>query len=153
MKNRTTVIFPLLIAVLYFSSAVMAVDKDPDGQVSIDLSALESGVGGSMAWERGVLTFKGKNYPFRVKGITIENMETPDLSTQGQLYDLGVVYDLKDVQEFNGTYSAMQSEAAGKEFYSGVVWQNQNGVIMNLKPNEDGVLLTPAAEGVSVQIE
>lgn len=150
---RKTFIFSLLTALVFCSSGVAATETTPSGKVSIDLSALESGVGGTLAWERGVLTFKGKNYPFKVKGLTLQNLESPNMSEEGSLYDLGEVFDLKDVQDFSGTYKEMQPGVAAKISDSGLVLKNQRGVIMNLKPDQEGILLTPAAEGVSVQIE
>lgn len=57
----------------------------------------------------------------------------------------GEVYNLKDIKEFGGSYSAPQ---AGAALIKGAGWTH--GVIINLKAAKEGVQLTLGPGGVDI---
>ena len=87
------------------STSVMAADaaKPPSGSVTINETQFALIVGGSTGG--GVLTYKGKQYPFKITGISLgANIGVSKLSAVGE------VYDLNDISKFAGTFTKLEIE-------------------------------------------
>ena len=68
-KLQTISRFALFFLVLGFTSdAVPAEKMAPSGTVSIETKSIAAGIG--VTWGDGKLSFKGKEYPFTVDGLT-----------------------------------------------------------------------------------
>ena len=83
----------------------------------------------------GVLHFKGKDYPFTVKGVSLGGVGFSEVEGHG------VVHYLNKVEDFPGTYTAIGIGAAlvhgaGKSSY-----QNGKGVVFSLKSKQSGLAL------------
>jgi hypothetical protein len=102
------------------------------------------GVGGG----HGVLTFRGRNYPFRVSGISFG--ATIGASTN-QL--VGRALNIHSPGDIAGTYSAIGAGGALAGGAGGVQLQNSNGVILQLRGAKVGVELSAAVSGVQIALE
>ena len=71
----------------------------PMGFVTIELKHVGAGVG--MEWGNGVLTYKGKKYTFKVKGLQIGTVGISKVTAKGE------VYNLFQLAEFPGQYGAV----------------------------------------------
>ncbi len=105
---------------------------EPSGKVTMtEVFAGGAGVG------KGVLTFNGKNYPFKLVGTVIGPGSVSKLDVAGD------VYKLDDVSQFPGPYiqgtGAIGLETSG----TGDLWlQNKAGVVMHLTGTQEGVTLS-----------
>lgn len=98
---------------------------------------------------RGVLTFRGHNYPFRVSGMSVG--ATIGASTN-QL--IGRALNLHGPGDIAGTYSAVGAGGAIAAGAAGVQLQNAaNGVILQLRGAKVGVELSAAVGGVRITME
>ena len=103
------------------------------------------GVGGG----RGVLTFRGRNYPFRVSGMSFG--ATIGGSTN-QL--VGKALNMRSPADFAGSYSAIGAGGALVGGAAGVQLQNNsNGVLLQLNGVKLGVELSAAVSGVQIVME
>jgi hypothetical protein len=103
------------------------------------------GVGGG----RGVLTFRGHNYPFRVSGMSFG--ATVGGSTN-QL--VGKALNIRSPADFAGSYSAIGAGGALAGGAAGVQLQNNsNGVLLQLSGIKLGVELSAAVSGVQIVME
>ncbi len=103
------------------------------------------GVGGG----RGVLTFRGHNYPFRVSGMSVG--ATIGASTNQMI---GRALNLHGPGDIAGTYSAVGAGGAIAAGAAGVQLQNAaNGVILQLRGAKVGVELSVAVSGVRITLE
>ena len=100
----------------------------PMGFVSIELKHMGAGVG--LAWGNGFLTYKGKQYTFKVKGLQIGTVGISKLTAKGE------VYNLFDLAEFPGQYGAAEASVAvfkGKVVSSSL--HPASCILINLKLN------------------
>ena len=65
----------------------------------------------------------------------------------------GSVYNLKKLEDFNGTYAAVKAGATVGGGASASALKNQNGVRINLTSTSRGVKFTVAAEGVTLKLK
>ena len=102
------------------------------------------GVGGG----EGVLTLRGRHYPFTVSGMSIGF--TIGASTTNLV---GRALNLRGPASIEGTYSAVGAGGALAGGAGGVQLQNTNGVILQLSGPKVGVELSAAVAGVSIRLK
>jgi hypothetical protein len=102
------------------------------------------GVGGG----EGVLTLRGKHYPFTVSGMSIGF--TIGASTTKLV---GRALNLRGPASIEGTYSAVGAGGALAGGAGGVQLQNTNGVILQLSGPKVGVELSAAVAGVTIRLK
>lgn len=102
------------------------------------------GVGGG----RGVLTFRGHHYPFRISGMSFG--ATIGASTT-QL--VGRALNMHSPGDIAGTYSAIGAGGALAGGAGGVQLQNARGVILQLHGVKVGVELSASVGGVQITME
>lgn len=149
MKNIRRMTGPVLLAAtLLISSLALAADaKKPSGTVTIDETQFAFILGGSAGG--GVLTFQGKQYPFKIGGLTAGvNVGISKMSAAGE------VYDLKDIAKFPGTYTKLDVGIALGGGVGGLQLKNENGVIMRLESRTQGLQLNVgSASGIKVTMK
>jgi hypothetical protein len=97
---------------------------------------------------RGVLTFRGHHYPFRVSGMSFGatiGASTTDL--------VGRALHIHSPGDIAGTYSAIGAGGALAAGAGGVALQNQRGVVLELHGVKVGVELSAAIGGVTITME
>ena len=138
----------LLTAALLVGGLALAADaKKPSGTVTIDETQFAFILGGSVGG--GTLTFQGKEYPFKVGGLTAgANVGVSKMSAAGE------VYDLADISKFPGTYTKLEASITLGGGVGGLRLKNENGVIMRLESRTQGLQLNVgSASGIKVTME
>lgn len=138
----------LLAATLLAGGMALAADaKKPSGTVTIDETQFAFILGGSAGG--GVLTFQGKQHPFKIGGLTAGvNVGISKMSAAGE------VYDLKDIAKFPGTYTKLDVGIALGGGVGGLQLKNENGVIMRLESRTQGLQLNVgSASGITVTMK
>jgi hypothetical protein len=130
--------------VVPFSTA-LAKAKAPDATLQLREGSVAAGIG--FSWGGGTLTFRGKRYPVKVDGLSVGSVGISRATASGS------VYNLKSLNDFNGTYTAVGAGAAVAGGGSVSTMQNQNGVRINLRATTQGVKFTLGAAGVNLQIQ
>ncbi len=136
----------VMMAVLVGLAALgTAGEKQPDATLKLSEGSVAAGIGWS--WGKGTLTFQGKDYPFKVEGLSVGDVGISRADATGK------VYNLKKVEDFTGTYSA-GSAAATVGGGAGVTsMRNQNGVEINLTSTTQGVAFKVAAGGIKLTLQ
>lgn len=96
----------------------------------------------------GVLTYRGKNYPFTVSGMSVGF--TIGASTTKLV---GRALNLKGPASIEGTFSAIGAGGAVAAGAGGVQLQNANGVILQLSGPKVGAEVSAAVGGVTVRLK
>ena len=104
-------------------------------------------VGIGYSWGKGVLDYKGQKYNFKVRGLSVVDVGITKATSAGK------VYNLKKLEDFNGTYTAASAEGTLAGGAGALTMKNQNGVVINLVSTTAGVNLKLAVEGVSFTLE
>jgi hypothetical protein len=146
MKRATTVVLVMaMVMFLGLSGIVCAQEKKPDATLTLTEGQVAVGIGWS--WGKGVLTYQGKQYPFKVKGLSVGDVGITKASASGK------VYRLEKLENFNGTYSGGSAQGTIGGGAGATRIQNQNGVILELVSRTKGVNLKLAGEGVEFILE
>jgi len=83
---------------------------------------------------RGVLTYRGRDYPFRVYGLSLGVTAGASVTRL-----TGSVMGLRDVKEFSGRYDAVGGGGAWIGGLGGVQMSNGKGVVITLQGVEAGM--------------
>jgi len=131
----------LLLVLVVITGFTRAAGKEhkPDAILQLSGGSIAAGIG--FSWGSGTLTYKGKDYPVSVNGLSLARSELPGGSAWGE------VYHLKKLEDFNGHYNA---GGAGMTITGGrnaMAIKNQNGVKVLLASTTRGVDLTLAGGG------
>jgi hypothetical protein len=139
----------VMVLVLCFSGMAMAAEKKammkPDATLTMSEGQFAVGVG--FSWGKGVLTYKGKKYNFKVNGLSVVDVGITRATSSG------MVYNLKKLEDFNGNYTAAAAEGTLAGGAGILKMKNQNGVEIELKSTTQGVNLKLAVEGVKLTLE
>ena len=141
MLRRRSIVFALFGLL---TSAVVATPASAEmGTVRVIFTkgGFIVGVGGG----EGVLTFRGKNYPFTVSGASIGF--TVGASTTKLV---GRALNLRSPGDIAGSYAVAGAGGALAAGAGGVQLQNANGVILQLSGPKVGVELSAAMGGVTI---
>ena len=119
-------------------------NEKPDA--TLELSGGSFAVGIGFSWGKGTLTYKGKEYPVKVDGLSLGKVGLTGATASGE------VYGLKSLKDFDGNYTAAgvgMTLAGGR---SGVAMKNQNGVKVVLVSTTRGFDVTIGGGGVKMKV-
>ncbi len=143
--KRSTVTVMVLAMALVLASMLFAAEKKPDA--TLKLTEGQVGIGIGWSWGKGVLTYKGKDYPFKVEGLSVGDVGITKAEAEGK------VYGLKKLEDFSGKFVAAAAEATVALGVGAVAMKNEKGVVIHLLPKTKGVNLTLAGDGVKLTLE
>ena len=144
-KVRTVSRIALFLVLALATTAVPAQSPDPSGKVSLESTSIAAGVG--VSWGDGKLNFKGKDYPFSVKGLSLVDWGISKANAVGE------VYNLTDVSKFGGDYLAGEAGFALAGGMGGISMRNANGVIMILRSVSTGAKLQLGPSGLNISMK
>jgi hypothetical protein len=130
-----------------FTQAASKQEK-PDATLQLSGGSVAAGIG--FSWGKGTLTYKGKDYPVSVNGLSLGKVGISGASAYGE------VYNLKKLQDFNGHYHAGAAGRRGVTLVSGrsaTAMTNQTGVTVLLSSTQRGVDVNLAGAGVDMAIK
>ena len=147
MKMKTIKRFFTLALVtgFLFASATMAAGEEPSGTVSISTKSVAVGIG--FSWGEGILTYKGQEYKFKVKGLSVVDVGVSSVTATGH------VYKLAKLSDFAGNYTAAEAGIAIGGGGGAQAMENQNGVVIKLSSTKKGVKFKLAPEGIEIKME
>jgi hypothetical protein len=140
------------IAILFLVVGVMtgftqAASKQakPDATLRLKGGSFAAGIG--FSWGSGTLTYKGKEYPVSVNGVSLGKVGITGSSASGE------VYHLKRLQDFEGHYNAGGAGVTVVGGRNAVAMTNENGVKVLLASTSRGVDVTLAGGGVDMKLK
>jgi hypothetical protein len=145
VRKSATRIIQLALGVLLVSGLATAAQAETGTvRVVFTKGGFIVGVGGG----RGVLTFGGHRYPFRVSGMSLG--ATIGASTTDFV---GRALNMRSPGDIAGNYGAVGAGGALAAGAGGVQLQNEKGVILQLHGVKVGVELSAAVGGVQIALE
>src|SRR2546421_4233786 len=97
----------LLLALGVITGFTQAATHQSHSDATLRFSGGSFAAGIGFSWGSGTLTYKGKDYPVKVKGLSIGKVGVTSASAYGE------VYNLKHLQDFNGHYNVSGSGIGG----------------------------------------
>ena len=120
----------------------------PDGTIKVTSRMVAQGVG--LSWGEGVLTYKGRDYPFTFNATGLFR----DVDTKIAAAELsGQVFDLKKPEDFGGNYQKVEAQTSESGSASRATMKNQNGVVVNLMSTIEGRKFNLAREGMEIELK
>jgi len=114
----------------------------------MSIGGVHLGIGGSSG--SGTLTYRGKNYPFKVSGFAVGRVGVTSSSASGE------VFNLKHLQDFNGHYDVGGGGTRGVTLgagKTGTIMSNQAGVIIRLSSTQQGLAVNATGGGLNMQLQ
>ena len=150
MNNlKKIAILLLVVAVLTgFTQAASHHHSGPDATLRLSGGSFALGIG--FRWGSGTLSYKGKDYPVKVNGLSVGKVGMTGSSAYGE------VFNLKHLQDFNGHYNVGAQGTRGVTIAKGkasTLMTNQAGVIVRLSTTQKGVNVNATGGGVDMQIQ
>jgi len=135
----------VIICCVFLAGSAWAEEKKPSGTIYIKSKTVAIGVG--VTWGNGKLNFDGKEYAFKVNGLSLIDLGFSSVEVTGE------AYNLKSVSDFAGSYA---SAAAGAKFGdaggSVSTVKNDKDVVLKLKAKGEGLQLTLAPGGMVIKM-
>ena len=135
----------MVATVLLLAVSADAQDKKPDATVKLSQGQVAIGIG--FSWGGGTLAYQGKEYPFKITGLSIVDVGITRADASGD------VYNLTKLEDFNGTYTSVAAEGTLGGGGGVVAMKNQNGVTIKLVATTQGANIKLALDGVKYTLK
>jgi hypothetical protein len=123
-------------------------ESKPDATLRLSGGSFALGIG--FRWGSATLTYKGKEYPVKMNGLSVGKVGMTSVSAHGE------VFNLKHLQDFNGHYNVGAQGTRGVTIVkgkAGTLMTNHAGVIVRLAATQTGVDVNATGGGVDMQIQ
>src|SRR5205085_12231979 len=141
----------IVLLVLGLMTGIMfAAENESKPDATLRLSGGSFALGIGFRWGSGTLTYKGKDYPVKVNGLSVGKVGVTGSSAYGE------VFNLKHLQDFNGHYNVGGAGTRGVTLGSGkagTIMSNQAGVIVRISATQSGVAVNATGGGVDMQLK
>lgn len=135
-------------SVLLLSDTSPVPAQEADGTVKITRRSVSEGIG--LTWGEGVLTYKGKDYPFDF----ISRGRLREIDTRIAAQELsGRVFNLKILEDVNGQYTIVEGTEATGEGGTRATLKNEKGVVVSLVSTVEGRQFNLGREGMSIELK
>ncbi len=148
--NNLKKIAVLLLVVAMMTGFTQAASHHSGPDATLRLSGGSFALGIGFRWGSGTLSYKGKDYPVKVNGLSVGKVGMTGSSAYGE------VFNLKHLQDFNGHYNVGGAGTRGVTLGSGkagTVMTNQAGVIVRVSATQQGLDVNATGGGVDMQIQ
>lgn len=134
-----------LVSILFAAIPVVATaGAQPDA--TIEFSGNTVGVGVGFTDAKGTLRYEGKSYPVQLLGVGVAQLGVSTLTATGE------VFNLKQVQDISGNYTAATAGATLSDGATEMTMQNPKGVVVKIHATNKGVDLRLSVDGVSIKV-
>jgi hypothetical protein len=138
--------FLVIICCVFLAGSTWAEEKKPSGTIYIKSKSVAIGVG--VTWGNGKLNYDGKEYAFKIDGVSVVDLGFSSVEMTGE------VYNLKSVSDFAGSYAAATAGAKfGDAGGSATSLKNDKDVVLKVKAKGEGIRLTFAPSGVMIKMK
>ena len=145
MNNIKKIGLLLLVLGVITGFTQAAKEEKPDATLRLSGGSVAAGIG--FSWGKGTLTYKGKDYPVSVKGLSLGKVGLTKATASGE------VYNLKKLHDFDGNYNAAGVGMTLAGGGSAIAMKNQNGVRVLLGATTRGVDVTIGGGGVDMKLK
>lgn len=113
----------------------------------VELERRSVGAGLGLSWGQGTIYWEGQEHAFSVKGLRVGDVGLAKMIGEGY------VQNLESLEDFAGTYVAVGAGATAGKGGAAVTMRNENGVVISLRSQAEGVALNLGAEGFQIELQ
>src|SRR5947207_2155304 len=143
--KKIAVLLLVIAAMTGFKQAATHHQSQPDATLRVSGGSFALGIG--VNWGSGTLSYRGKDYPVKVKGLSVGKVGMTSSSAYGE------VFNLKHLQDFNGHYNVGGAGTRGVTLgggRTGTIISNQAGVTARISATQTGVAVNATGGGVDM---
>jgi hypothetical protein len=147
-NGKEIAVLVLVIAAMTGFTQAATRESRRDATLRMSIGGVHLGIGGSSG--SGTLTYRGRNYPFRVSGLAVGRVGVTSSSAVGD------VFNLRHLQDFNGNYTVSGAGTRGVTLgagRTGTIMSNQAGVIVRISSTQRGVAVNATGGGLTMQLQ
>ena len=147
-NGKEIAVLVLVIAAMTGFTQAATRESRRDATLRMSIGGVHLGIGGSSG--SGTLTYRGRNYPFRVSGLAVGRVGVTSSSAVGD------VFNLRHLQDFNGNYTVSGAGTRGVTLgagRTGTIMSNQSGVIVRISSTQRGVAVNATGGGLTMQLQ
>jgi hypothetical protein len=122
-----------------------AMSGPPDATADFEGKQLRLIAGGAKG--KGVLHYKGKDYPFTMSGVSVGGVGYTEA------HGTANVYFLKSIEDFPGTYQGIGAGAAAGPSKGANTFQSMKEVVITTKSKGEGVALNLGVSSVTITLD
>jgi hypothetical protein len=137
-----------LVMIALFAVALPAVPSRAQAPGYVRVNFAKAGLVVGAGSGSGVLAYRGRNYPFRVSGLSLGVTAGASVSRLE-----GWASGIADVSDFAGTYSAVGAGGALVGGAGGVNLRNEKGVVLILKGPKAGMEFAANLSGIRISLK
>jgi hypothetical protein len=135
-----------------FAAAFDAIGDDSRAEPARASAAfwLEGGItcaGSGFVWGNGEISYQGRNYAFRLSGLSIADIGAASVCANGS------VMHLRRLSDFSGSYSASLPERAAAGSDPVTFLKNERGVVMKLTATDAAWRINLQVNGLRVRLK
>ena len=135
-----------------FAAAFDAIGDDSRAEPARASAAfwLEGGItcaGSGFVWGNGEISYQGRNYAFRLSGLSIADIGAASVCANGS------VMHLRKLSDFSGSYSASLPERAAAGSDPVTFLKNERGVVMKLTATDAAWRINLQVDGLRVRLK
>jgi hypothetical protein len=147
MQTRNHILLAMLVIIALPPGLVLAKGRHAAPSATLRLEAKEVAAGVGWVWGDGMLNDRGKRYPFKISGLTAVGVGASRAEATGE------VYNLKKLDDFEGTYTSVEASGALGGGAGIATMRNVKGVRIKLHATSQGVAAQAGPEGVKITLE
>jgi len=146
MKNVKKIgIVLLVLGVMTGFTFAASKEEKPDASLRLSFKSVAVGIGFSSG--SGTLTYKGKEYPISVSGVSVGKVGISGSSATGK------VYNLKSLADFDGHYVGAGTGMTVAGGRSRLEMKNQNGVQLYIASASQGLDVALGRSGADMSVK
>jgi hypothetical protein len=149
MHTRNGILLATLGIIALAPGLVLAKGKHaaaaPSATVRLEAKQVAAGVG--WAWGDGVLNYRGKQHRFKLSGLTAVGVGASRQDATGE------VYNLKKLDDFEGTYTSVEASGAVGGGAGIATMRSVKGVRITLHAASQGVAAQAGPEGIKITLD
>src|SRR3989442_14930582 len=147
MHTRHGILLATLGIIALAPGLVLAKGKHAaPSSATVRVEAKEVAAGVGWAWGDGVLNYRGKRHPFKISGLTAVGVGASRQDATGE------VYNLKKLDDFEGTYTSVEASGAFGGGAGIATMRSAKGVRITLHSASQGVAAQAGPEGIKITL-
>jgi len=135
----------MVMALGMFAVSADGAEQKADATLKLESKSVAVGLGWS--WGGGTISYRGKSHRFKLSGLNINGVGATATEATGY------VYNLKRLEDFSGTYTAVEASGTLGGGKGVVTMKNANDVRVTLHSTSQGLAAQVGPEGVKITLE
>ena len=117
----------------------------PPAFVELQSRTIAAGIGARIG--DGTLLVDGQEHPFSLRGVSLGDLGASRMTA------LGPVQNLTSIEDFAGTYVAVEAGVAAGNGIAALTMRNEHGVVITLESHVQGVQLTLGGQALRIELQ